>query len=134
MRNDPVADGANAFTTDSGGCMITFKFSRSMRLICAFGVLTAVTCAANAQSSPNPVLQSTTEAAAPPEGPATGQARPALEPKAIEILKATCARLAGAHSMEFTSWRRTRAQVVWAFRWLMAPNRMCFFRGLTSFA
>jgi len=83
--------------------MTTFKFSRSMRLICAFGVLTAITCAANAQSSPNPELQSRTEAAAPPEGPATGQARPALEPKAIEILKATCARLAAAHSMEFTS-------------------------------
>jgi hypothetical protein len=76
--------------------MTTFKFSLSMRVLCAFGVLTAVTCAASAQGSTNPAPPST-------DGPATAPARPALEPKAIEILKATCARLAAAHSMEFTS-------------------------------
>ena len=30
-------------------------------------------------------------------------AKPALEPKAIDILKAACSRLAAAHSMEFTA-------------------------------
>ena len=83
--------------------MTTFKFSRSMRLLCVFGALTVVTCTASAQSSPNPAPHSATEAAAPAAAPATAQATPALEPKAIEILKATCARLAVAHSMEFTA-------------------------------
>src|SRR5271156_5713533 len=87
----------------SGGYMTTFKFSLSMRLLCAFGVLTAVTCAAGAEGSPDPAPQSATEAATPSEAPVAAPARPALEPKAIEILKATCARLAAAHSMEFTS-------------------------------
>ena len=76
--------------------MTTFKFSLSMRLLWAFGALTVVTCAAGAQSSTNPAPQST-------DGPATAQAPPALEPKAIEILKAACARLAAVHSMEFTA-------------------------------
>ena len=114
--------------------MTTFKFSRSMRLLSAFGVLAVVTCAAIAQSSPNPTPQSVAEAASPPEGPATDQARPALEPKAIEILKATCARLAAAHSMEFTSVETFESPSRLGFRWLMAPNRTCFFRGLTDFA
>ncbi len=83
--------------------MATSKFRRSMRLLGAFGVLAVVTCAAHAQSSSNPAPQSATEAAAPSAGPATAQAQPALEPKAIGILKASCARLAAAHSMEFTS-------------------------------
>jgi len=39
----------------------------------------------------------------PPNKPGTAQAGPALEPKAIEILKASCARLAAAHSMSFTA-------------------------------
>ncbi len=74
-----------------------------MRLLGAFGVLIVVACAASAHSLPNPAPQSATEKATPSGGPATAQARPALEPKAIEILKATCARLAVAHSMEFTA-------------------------------
>jgi len=83
--------------------MTTFKFSRSMRLLGAFGALTVVTSAAGAQGSSNPAPQSAIETAAPSGSPATAQARPVLEPKAIEILKATCARLAAAHSMEFTA-------------------------------
>lgn len=83
--------------------MTTFKFRRSMRLLCAFGALTVVTCAANAQGSTNPARQSTTETAAPAAAPTTAQARLALEPKAIEILKDSCARMAAAHSMEFTA-------------------------------
>ncbi len=83
--------------------MTTFRFSRSMRLLGAFGVLIVVACAASTHGSPNPVPQSATDKAAPSGGAATAQARPALEPRAIEILKATCARLARAHSMEFTA-------------------------------
>ena len=78
--------------------MTTFKFRRSMRLLGAYGVLAVVTCAAGAKGSPNPLPQSTSETAAPATAP-----RPALEPKAIEILKASCARLTAAHSMEFTA-------------------------------
>ncbi len=35
--------------------------------------------------------------------PAAAASKPVLEPKAIEILKAACARLAAAHSMSFTA-------------------------------
>jgi hypothetical protein len=83
--------------------MTTFKFSRSMLLLCAIGVLTVLTRAAIAQGTPNPAPLSATEATVPSGAPATAQVRPALEPKAIEILKATCTRLAAAHSMEFTA-------------------------------
>lgn len=83
--------------------MTTYKFTRSMRLLGAFAVLTVVGCVANAQGSANPAPQAATETATPSEAAATAQAGPQLEPKAIEILKAACARLAGAHSMEFTA-------------------------------
>ena len=42
-------------------------------------------------------------AAAPPPGDALVPAKPVLEPKAIEILKASSARLAAARSMSFTA-------------------------------
>jgi len=83
--------------------MTTFRFRRSMCLIFAYGALTIVTCIANAQGSPNGTPPSATEKAATHGVPATAQARPPLEPKAIEILKAACARLAAAHSMSFTA-------------------------------
>jgi hypothetical protein len=76
--------------------MITFGFSRSMRLLCAFGALTITTCA-YCQASPSPAQSSTTG------GPTTAQTKPALEPKALEILKAACDRLAAARSMSFTA-------------------------------
>jgi hypothetical protein len=72
-----------------------------MALFCGFGVLAAAGFA-NAQAS-SLLLQSATEKASPPAAPATTPTRPALEPKAIEVLKAACARLAAAHSMEFTA-------------------------------
>lgn len=40
---------------------------------------------------------------APPNKPVTTEARPGLEPKAIEILKAAGSRLAAAHTMAFTA-------------------------------
>jgi hypothetical protein len=39
---------------------------------------------------------------APPNKSASSEVRPALEPKAIEILKATSNRLAAAHTIAFT--------------------------------
>ena len=77
--------------------MTAFGLNRSMRIVCAFGVLGAA-CASYAQTSPSPTSQS----ANPPAGLAGAQ-NPALEHKAIEILKASCARLAAAHSMSFTA-------------------------------
>ena len=114
--------------------MTTFRFSRSMRLLGAFGVLIVVACAASTHGSPNPVPQSATDKAAPSGGAATAQARPALEPRAIEILKATCARLATAHSMEFTAIETFENRAVWGFPSLTPPNRTCFFSGPTNFA
>jgi hypothetical protein len=77
--------------------------SRSIPLLFALVVLAGATGAANAQAPPSPANQSGTEKATSPQLPATVQTPPVLEPKAIEILKAACARLAAAHSMEFTA-------------------------------
>ena len=41
--------------------------------------------------------------AAPPAKPAPADTQPALEPKAIELLKATSDRLAAAHTLAFTA-------------------------------
>jgi hypothetical protein len=83
--------------------MTTFRFSRSMQLLCALSVLTVATSATQAQAPSNPAPPSTTQNAPPPQVLATAQTKPQLEPKALDILKAACARLAAAHSMEFTS-------------------------------
>jgi hypothetical protein len=83
--------------------MTTLSFRRSMPLLWAFGVSAAVVCAAGAQTLPTMALQSATENAAPPAVTAAAQTKPALEPKAVDILKAACARLAAAHSMSFTA-------------------------------
>jgi hypothetical protein len=83
--------------------MSFFTSSRSIPLLCALVGLAGATGAANAQAPPNPTPQSAAEKATPPQVPATAQTRPVLEPKAIEILKAACSRLAAAHSMEFTA-------------------------------
>ena len=82
--------------------MTTLRFTRWMALLFAFGVLAAATAANDAQSSA-PAPQSVTETATPTHVPAAAQTRPVLEPKAIEILKASCVRLAAARSMEFTA-------------------------------
>jgi hypothetical protein len=82
---------------------MTINFSRSMRLLFAYGVLTIATCAANAQASSSAAPLTEAGEAGLPVGSATTQTRALLEPKAIEILKATCARLAAAHSMSFTA-------------------------------
>jgi hypothetical protein len=70
------------------------KFNRSMRLLCASSVFAAATCIAHAQAAP-----AATDAATPP----SATAQPQLEPKAVDILKAACAKLAAAKSMSFTA-------------------------------
>src|SRR5271168_2977725 len=73
---------------------ITMKLTRFAKRALSFASCSAfVAGMACAQSAPQ---QST--AATPPAAE-----RPALEPKAIEILKATSARLAAAHTMKFTA-------------------------------
>ena len=59
-----------------------------------------LTATANAQTSHPAIKASKSAKASAPVLPAPA---PVLEPKAIEILKAACARLAAAHSMSFTA-------------------------------
>src|SRR5271165_5854602 len=66
----------------------------------ALGVFLTVPVCANAQAAPQ-LAQKQKKAAASAK-PAAPEAL-TLEPKAIEILKATCARLAAAHTMTFTA-------------------------------
>jgi hypothetical protein len=63
-------------------------------LLAALGVILAATV--NAQ-------QPAPSKAAKPSHKKSARAKPALEPKALAILKAACDRLAGAHSMDFTA-------------------------------
>jgi hypothetical protein len=77
--------------------MTAFRFIRSTKGLLSFAALIAVTCVAvtcvlTSQASASPAPQAAT---APPT--------PQLEPKAIDILKAACAKLAAAHSMSFTA-------------------------------
>ena len=83
--------------------MSFFTSSRSIPLLFALVVLAGATDAANAQAPASPAPQSATEKSTSHQDPVTVQPPPVLEPKAIEILKAACARLAAAHSMEFTA-------------------------------
>lgn len=83
--------------------MATYKFGCSMRLLGASGVIAVVACVGDAQVSTNPAPQAATDGAVAAEGPGTAQASSAIEPRAIEILKAACARLAAARSIEFTA-------------------------------
>jgi hypothetical protein len=83
--------------------MTTLSFRRSMRLLWAFSVVAGVACAAGAQTFFPMALQSASANAVSPAVPAAAQTKPALEPKALDILKAASARLAAAHSMSFTA-------------------------------
>jgi len=73
--------------------------SHGWALLLALGVILSAAGAAEAQSVP----QATKKKAAPPKKPATTETKPVLEPKAIEILKATSDRLAAAHTIAFTA-------------------------------
>jgi hypothetical protein len=79
--------------------MITAKRALRFRSLCTLVIALTVllTAAAYAQTTPKASRFAKTSA---PVMPAPA---PVLEPKAIEILKAACARLAAAHSMSFTA-------------------------------
>src|SRR5271167_2340201 len=72
-------------------------------LLLALGVLLA-TDVGNAQTAQQAPKQATQkQPAKKPATPPATETRPALEPKAIDILKAACSRLAAAHTMAFTA-------------------------------
>lgn len=64
----------------------------------AFSLRTEIAFAQGAPQTPQKKTAAKTKPAA-----ASVQSKPVLEPKAIELLKASCARLAAAHSMSFTA-------------------------------
>ena len=92
VRHDPMRVTGQAPRSDRSarGVMIRPR-SPGWTLLVAFGVLLGA-AGAGAQQAPPPA----TEKAAPSD-------TPALEPKAIEVLKASSARLAAARSMSFTA-------------------------------
>jgi len=71
----------------------------SISLLFALSVILVIAGGAQAQSAP-PATQK--KAATPNESAATSY-RPALEPKALEVLKASSDRLAAAHTLAFTA-------------------------------
>ncbi len=79
--------------------MMTRDKSLGWALLFALGVLLAVAGITEAQSAP----QATNKKGVPPDKPVAADSRPALEPKAIELLKAASERLAAAHTMAFTA-------------------------------
>src|SRR5262245_43832306 len=73
----------------------------SRRVVPALALGVVFATGASAQQAPPP-----TPAASPPTAPgaaAPAPAKPVLEPKALEILKASGAKLAAARSMSFTA-------------------------------
>jgi hypothetical protein len=78
---------------------------RRKRFITAFLLSTAAlslgTRASHAQGTAQTTPKKTPRKSKPVA--ATAATKPVLEPKAIELLKASCARLAAAHSMSFTA-------------------------------
>jgi hypothetical protein len=75
------------------------RFGRALvALLAVFGLIVAASVnGARAQQTPGAAkhAKASRKKAAPP-------AKPVLEPKALDILKAACSRLAAAHSMSFT--------------------------------
>jgi hypothetical protein len=83
----------------SSGALLTCNKAVGRALLLALGVLLAVS--ANAQQPQGAPQQASKPAAS--SKAAAAPAAPAIEPKAIEILKAASNRLAAAHSMSFTA-------------------------------
>jgi hypothetical protein len=80
--------------------MTSKTFARTMSLLLVFGVV-ALATTANAQTPPKPAAPTAKKAA--PKKPVSTEAHSGLEPKAIDILKASSAKLASAQSMSFTA-------------------------------
>src|SRR5262245_25915740 len=101
MRYDPmiVADQLRRFDS-SPGAMLSRSKAFAGALLIALGLLLAAS--ANAQQPQEAPAQVSKPAASSSKTGAPAAA-PAIEPKAIEILKAASNRLAAAHSMSFTA-------------------------------
>src|SRR6266446_2050984 len=99
MRYDPMiaAKRALRFRASSFVAMMQYKPIGCALLLASSLILTAT---ANAQTSHHASKASKSAKASAQVLPAPA---PVLEPKAIEILKAACSRLAAAHSMSFTA-------------------------------
>jgi hypothetical protein len=69
-------------------------------LLLALSVLAGL---GNAQTPPQEANKPAAKKPAAKTPPPAAETRPALEPKAIDILKAACSRLAAAHTMAFTA-------------------------------
>lgn len=80
--------------------MTSKTFVRTLPFLLALGVA-AFAAAANAQTPAKPVAPAAKKAA--PRKPVSTEAHSGLEPKAIDILKASSAKLASAQSMSFTA-------------------------------
>jgi hypothetical protein len=72
-------------------------------LLILLGVLVAGTNGAHAQTVPQTAKKQAATKPATQKPAAPTETRPALEPKAIDILKAACGRLAAARTMAFTA-------------------------------
>ncbi len=97
-RGERVARDAGRMRGSSGDLRNGFQ-----ALLLALGVLLAATGVGNAQTAQQAPKQATKQPAKKPAAPPPTQTRPALEPKAIDILKAACGRLAAARTMAFTA-------------------------------
>jgi hypothetical protein len=91
-------------------------------LLLTLGVFLAAPGFQDAQRAP----QSAKQKAAPRDRPAVTEARPGLEPKANDILKAASSRLAAARSMRFT------AVISYESPSLLGPPPSCTRRGSRS--
>ena len=81
--------------------MIRNKILDLRALLIGLGLLVAP---ANAQTTTQPAKpQASKKKAVPAKQPVAAEPKPDLEPKAVEILKATGSRLATAHTMAFTA-------------------------------
>jgi hypothetical protein len=105
-KAQPIAAGRTRF-------LYTFLAVRGSRghfrdsfraLLLALGVLLSATGVDARTAQQTPTKQATSKPAAKkPATPPPTETRPALEPKAIDILKAASSRLAAAHTMAFTA-------------------------------
>jgi hypothetical protein len=82
--------------------MISHK-AIAWRLLVVLGVLLLGTNAGHAQTAPQAAKKQTAKKPAAQTPAARADTRPALEPKAVDILKAASGRLAAAHTMVFTA-------------------------------
>ena len=73
------------------------------RLVGAALSLSLMFCLGPEAAQAQGATQSPQKKTTPKAKPAVAETKPVLEPKAIELLKASCARLAAAHSMSFTA-------------------------------